>query len=41
MRSSLRRFLTLPDELEVLPGHLERSTVAMERATNPFLVDLA
>jgi hydroxyacylglutathione hydrolase len=41
MRASLRRFLTLPDALEVLPGHLERSTVAMERATNPFLVDLA
>jgi hydroxyacylglutathione hydrolase len=41
MRASLRRFLTLPDSLDVLPGHLDRTTVAMERATNPFLVDLA
>lgn len=41
MRASLRRFLTLPDALDVLPGHLERSTVAMERATNPFLHELA
>jgi hydroxyacylglutathione hydrolase len=41
MRASLRRFLALPDALDVLPGHLERSTVAMERATNPFLHELA
>ena len=41
MQASLRRFLTLPDALDVLPGHLERTTVAMERATNPFLLELA
>jgi glyoxylase-like metal-dependent hydrolase (beta-lactamase superfamily II) len=41
MRASLRRFLALPDALDLLPGHLERSTVAMERATNPFLLELA
>ncbi len=34
------RFLTLPDETEVLPGHGERTTVGRERASNPFLVDL-
>ena len=37
MFASLRRFLELPDELDVLPGHLERTTVGLERATNPFL----
>ncbi len=41
MAASLRRFLALPDELEVLPGHLERTTVGAERAANPFLQHLA
>jgi hydroxyacylglutathione hydrolase len=40
MRASLRRFLTLPDELPVLPGHGPDTTVGRERATNPFLVGL-
>src|SRR6266545_4489609 len=35
------RFLTLPDEVEVLPGHGPRTTVGRERASNPFLVGLA
>jgi glyoxylase-like metal-dependent hydrolase (beta-lactamase superfamily II) len=34
------RFLTLPDETVVLPGHGPRTTVGRERATNPFLADL-
>jgi hydroxyacylglutathione hydrolase len=34
------RFLTLPDETEVLPGHGERTTVGIERGSNPFLRDL-
>jgi glyoxylase-like metal-dependent hydrolase (beta-lactamase superfamily II) len=34
------RFLTLPDETVVLPGHGPRTTVGRERVTNPFLVDL-
>jgi glyoxylase-like metal-dependent hydrolase (beta-lactamase superfamily II) len=41
MERSLLRFLLLPDELAVYPGHLQRSTVGYERATNPFLVPLA
>jgi len=41
MESSLRRFLALPDDLEVLPGHGEKTTVGLERATNPFLLELA
>ena len=41
MERSLRRFLTLPDELPVHPGHGPTTTVARERASNPFLVGLA
>lgn len=37
MMASLKRFLTLPDELLVLPGHLETTTVGAERAANPYL----
>jgi glyoxylase-like metal-dependent hydrolase (beta-lactamase superfamily II) len=40
MLASLRRFLELPDELEVLPGHMETTTVGRERASNPFLLQL-
>ncbi len=40
MRASLRRFLTLPDALPVLPGHGPDTTVGRERATNPFLAEL-
>jgi hydroxyacylglutathione hydrolase len=40
MQRSLRRFLELPDGLDVLPGHGPRTTVERERATNPFLQDL-
>ena len=41
MRASLEWFLTLPDELDVLPGHGARTTVGNERATNPFFARLA
>jgi glyoxylase-like metal-dependent hydrolase (beta-lactamase superfamily II) len=41
MERSLRRFLTLPDELPVHPGHGATTSVGRERATNPFLVELA
>lgn len=41
MAASLRRFLAFPDDLEVYPGHMERTTVAAERATNAFLRQLA
>jgi hydroxyacylglutathione hydrolase len=34
------RFLTLPDETEVLPGHGPGTTVGRERASNPFLAEL-
>ncbi len=41
MLTSLRGFLRLPDDLPVLPGHGPRTTVGRERASNPFLVELA
>ncbi len=37
MRLSLQRFLTWPDERDVYPGHGPDTTIARERATNPFL----
>src|SRR6266540_1044496 len=40
LASLANRFLTLPDETEVLPGHGGHTTVGRERATNPFLADL-
>jgi hydroxyacylglutathione hydrolase len=40
MQESLRRFLELPDELAVLPGHGARTTVGRERRSNPFLQGL-
>jgi glyoxylase-like metal-dependent hydrolase (beta-lactamase superfamily II) len=40
MERSLRRFLELPDELPVLPGHGPRTTVGRERTRNPFLLEL-
>jgi hydroxyacylglutathione hydrolase len=41
MDASLRRFLELPDELPVYPGHGPETTVGRERSTNPWLVALA
>ena len=40
MQASLARFLTLPDEVPVLPGHGPQTTVGRERSTNPFLREL-
>lgn len=38
MERSLRWFLTLDDDLDVLTGHGEPTTVGRERAANPFLI---
>jgi glyoxylase-like metal-dependent hydrolase (beta-lactamase superfamily II) len=32
---------TLPDETVVYPGHMGNTTIGRERATNPFLAQLA
>jgi glyoxylase-like metal-dependent hydrolase (beta-lactamase superfamily II) len=38
MRKTLKdRVLTLPDHLNVLPGHGGQTTIANERRNNPFL----
>ncbi len=41
LRSLAAKVLTLPDDVVVLPGHGPQTTVGRERATNPFLQDLA
>jgi glyoxylase-like metal-dependent hydrolase (beta-lactamase superfamily II) len=41
MDASLRRFLELPDELPVYPGHGPETTVGTERRTNGWLLELA
>ena len=40
MRASLRRFLELPDALDILPGHGPRTTVERERSGNLLLREL-
>ena len=40
LASIAARFLTLPDELAVLPGHGPATTVGRERAANPYLAGL-
>ncbi|MBO0846946.1 MAG: MBL fold metallo-hydrolase [Nocardioides sp.] len=41
MLSTLRdKVLTLPDDVAVLPGHGEQTSIGRERATNPFLLEL-
>ncbi|MBD0330386.1 MAG: MBL fold metallo-hydrolase [Thermoleophilia bacterium] len=37
IRDSVLRVLELPDETRVLPGHTEETTIARERAENPFV----
>ncbi len=41
LHSIRTQLLTLPDETKVLPGHNEPTMIGQERATNPFLQDLA
>ena len=40
LRSLRDKVLTLPDDIVVLPGHGEQTSIGRERATNPFLLDL-
>jgi hypothetical protein len=39
--SLARVCLTLPDDVQVLPGHGPGTTIGAERASNPFLAGLA
>ena len=38
MMASLRRLGQLEGNLQVLPGHMEASTLDRERRTNPYLI---
>jgi hydroxyacylglutathione hydrolase len=40
LRSLRDKVLTLRDDVVVLPGHGEQTSIGRERATNPFLLDL-
>jgi hydroxyacylglutathione hydrolase len=40
MRSLVEKVLPLPDDVVVLPGHGEQTSIGRERATNPFLLQL-
>jgi hydroxyacylglutathione hydrolase len=40
LRSLAAKVLTLPDNIVVLPGHGEQTSIGRERATNPYLLDL-
>jgi hydroxyacylglutathione hydrolase len=40
LRSLASKVLTLRDDIVVLPGHGEQTTIGQERRTNPFLRDL-
>ena len=41
MESIFDKLLPLGDDTQVLAGHMERTTIGKERATNPFLLDYA
>jgi hydroxyacylglutathione hydrolase len=41
LRTLREKVLTLPDDIVVLPGHGEQTSIGRERATNPFLLSLA
>src|SRR4051812_42060228 len=41
MRSIAKLLDTLPDDTGVLPGHMQPTTLGAERASNPFLRELA
>ena len=40
LRSLRQKVLTLRDDIVVLPGHGDQTSIGRERATNPFLLDL-
>jgi len=40
LRSLREKVLPLPDDVVVLPGHGDQTSIGRERATNPFLLDL-
>lgn len=41
LRSLATKVLTLPDDVVVLPGHGDQTSIGRERVTNPYLLELA
>ena len=41
MRTLAEKVLPLPDDIVVLPGHGGQTSIGQERATNPFLLEVA
>jgi len=41
LRSLAEKVLPLADDIVVLPGHGEQTTIGRERATNPYLIPLS
>jgi hydroxyacylglutathione hydrolase len=41
LESLAKKVLPLDDRIVVLPGHGSQTSIGRERATNPFLADLA
>jgi hydroxyacylglutathione hydrolase len=41
MQSIFEKLLPLGDNVRVMPGHMEMTTIGKERATNPFLIEYA
>lgn len=39
MKSIFEQLLPLGDDVQVLPGHMEITTIGKERTTNPFILD--
>jgi len=37
MRESLKKLMSLPDKIKILPGHGQTSSIGEERKTNPFI----
>lgn len=37
MRESLKKLMSLPDKLKILPGHGQASSIGEERKSNPFI----
>jgi glyoxylase-like metal-dependent hydrolase (beta-lactamase superfamily II) len=40
LRSLTDKVLPLADDIVVLPGHGEQTSIGRERSTNPYLLDL-
>ncbi len=41
LRTLASKVLPLPDNIVVLPGHGEQTSIGQERSSNPFLRDVA